>query len=118
METDGSRRPAGSAPITFELHRSFLEHMAVMHAAYLGSDDGVELWLDENMVYSCAYFENGDEDLATAQIKKIDHILTKIQLQPGQRLLDIPWVDAVRAVGASVCWVAIASLLPKSVDEM
>jgi cyclopropane-fatty-acyl-phospholipid synthase len=41
------------------------------------------------MVYSCAYFENGDEDLATAQIKKIDHILTKIQVQPGQRLLDI-----------------------------
>ena len=41
------------------------------------------------MVYSCAYFENGDEDLATAQLKKIDHILTKIQLQPGQRLLDI-----------------------------
>lgn len=48
-----------------------------------------KLWLDENMVYSCAYFENGDEDLATAQLKKIDHILTKIQLQPGQRLLDI-----------------------------
>src|SRR5258708_38077645 len=45
--------------------------------------------LEPNMVYSCAYFENGDEDLATAQIKKIDHILTKIQLQPGQRLLDI-----------------------------
>jgi cyclopropane-fatty-acyl-phospholipid synthase len=48
-----------------------------------------KLWLDENMVYSCAYFETGDEDLATAQIKKIDHILTKIQLQPGQQLLDI-----------------------------
>ena len=48
-----------------------------------------QLWLDENMVYSCAYFENGEEDLATAQLKKIDHILTKIQLQPGQRLLDI-----------------------------
>ncbi len=53
------------------------------------SNEFYKLWLDENMVYSCAYFENGDEDLATAQIKKIDHILTKIQLQPGQRLLDI-----------------------------
>jgi cyclopropane-fatty-acyl-phospholipid synthase len=41
------------------------------------------------MVYSCAYFENGDEDLATAQLKKIDHILTKIELKPGQTLLDI-----------------------------
>jgi cyclopropane-fatty-acyl-phospholipid synthase len=46
-------------------------------------------WLDPNMVYSCAYFENGDETLASAQMKKIDHILTKIRLQPGQRLLDI-----------------------------
>lgn len=53
------------------------------------SNEFYKLWLDENMVYSCAYFENGDEDLATAQLKKIDHILTKIQLQPGQRLLDI-----------------------------
>jgi cyclopropane-fatty-acyl-phospholipid synthase len=46
-------------------------------------------WLDPNMVYSCAYFENGDEDLATAQTKKIDHILRKIGLRPGQALLDI-----------------------------
>ncbi|CAB3719763.1 SAM-dependent methyltransferase [Trinickia soli] len=53
------------------------------------SNEFYKLWLDENMVYSCAYFENGDEDLATAQIKKIDHILTKIQVRPGHRLLDI-----------------------------
>lgn len=53
------------------------------------SNDFYKLFLDENMVYSCAYFETGDEDLATAQIKKIDHILTKIQVQPGDRLLDI-----------------------------
>ncbi|WP_050477422.1 SAM-dependent methyltransferase [Herbaspirillum rhizosphaerae] len=53
------------------------------------SNDFYKLFLDENMVYSCAYFETGDEDLATAQIKKIDHILTKIQVRPGDRLLDI-----------------------------
>lgn len=46
-------------------------------------------WLDPRMVYSCAYFENGDEDLATAQVKKIDHILKKIDLRPGHTLLDI-----------------------------
>ena len=46
-------------------------------------------WLDPAMVYSCAYFERGDESLALAQQKKIDHILTKVRLQPGQRLLDI-----------------------------
>src|ERR1700709_1360942 len=53
------------------------------------SNEFYQLWLDDNMVYSCAYFENGDEDLATAQIKKIDHILRKIQVQPGHKLLDI-----------------------------
>jgi cyclopropane-fatty-acyl-phospholipid synthase len=53
------------------------------------SNDFYRVWLDENMVYSCAYFENGDEDLATAQLKKIDHILTKIRVEPGHTLLDI-----------------------------
>jgi cyclopropane-fatty-acyl-phospholipid synthase len=47
------------------------------------------LFLDPAMVYSCAYFENGDEDLETAQRKKIDHILTKIGVRPGHTLLDI-----------------------------
>lgn len=53
------------------------------------SNDFYAAWLDPAMVYSCAYFENGDEDLATAQQKKIDHILRKIDLRPGQTLLDI-----------------------------
>jgi cyclopropane-fatty-acyl-phospholipid synthase len=53
------------------------------------SNEFYQVWLDPDMVYSCAYFENGDENLAEAQRKKIDHVLTKIQLRPGQTLLDI-----------------------------
>jgi cyclopropane-fatty-acyl-phospholipid synthase len=53
------------------------------------SNDFYRAFLDPSMVYSCAYFETGEEDLATAQLKKIDHILAKIDLQPGQSLLDI-----------------------------
>jgi cyclopropane-fatty-acyl-phospholipid synthase len=53
------------------------------------SNDFYQAWLDPRMVYSCAYFENGDETLEQAQLKKIDHILTKVQLRPDQRLLDI-----------------------------
>jgi len=53
------------------------------------SNEFYQAWLDPAMVYSCAYFENGDETLAEAQLKKIDHILVKIGLRPGQRLLDI-----------------------------
>lgn len=62
---------------------------AAIRYHYDVSNDFYGAWLDPAMVYSCAYFENGDEDLATAQIKKIDHILNKIGLQPGHTLLDI-----------------------------
>ncbi|WP_424647603.1 class I SAM-dependent methyltransferase [Chromobacterium vaccinii] len=53
------------------------------------SDTFYTLWLDPLMVYSCAYFETGEECLAEAQVKKMDHILTKLKLTPGQTLLDI-----------------------------
>lgn len=69
-------------------HSKARDHAAIQYH-YDISNDFYKLWLDENLVYSCAYFEHGDEDLRTAQIKKIDHILTKIQIQPGQTLLDI-----------------------------
>ncbi|HEU5435001.1 MAG TPA: cyclopropane-fatty-acyl-phospholipid synthase family protein [Telluria sp.] len=62
---------------------------AAVRYHYDVSNDFYQSWLDPAMVYSCAYFENGDEDLATAQRKKIDHILAKIDLRPGHRLLDI-----------------------------
>lgn len=48
-----------------------------------------QLWLDPQMVYSCAYFENGDEDLASAQLAKLRHLCRKLRLQPGERLLDV-----------------------------
>ncbi|RJG05230.1 class I SAM-dependent methyltransferase [Noviherbaspirillum cavernae] len=60
-----------------------------IHFHYDVSNEFYATWLDENMVYSCAYFENGDEDLGTAQLKKIDHILNKIQVKSGDTLLDI-----------------------------
>ncbi|MES2074902.1 MAG: cyclopropane-fatty-acyl-phospholipid synthase family protein [Pseudomonadota bacterium] len=53
------------------------------------SNEFYQQFLDPAMVYSCAYFETGAEDLAAAQTKKIDHILRKVELRPGQRLLDI-----------------------------
>jgi cyclopropane-fatty-acyl-phospholipid synthase len=62
---------------------------AAIHYHYDVSNEFYGAWLDPAMVYSCAYFENGDEDLACAQLKKIDHIFAKIDLRPGQTLLDI-----------------------------
>ena len=47
------------------------------------------LWLDQRMVYSCAYFQTETTDLDTAQAAKLDLICRKLRLQPGERLLDI-----------------------------
>jgi cyclopropane-fatty-acyl-phospholipid synthase len=62
---------------------------AAIQYHYDVSNEFYAQWLDPNMLYSCAYFEQGTEDLATAQLKKIDHILTKIDLRPNHTLLDI-----------------------------
>ncbi len=47
------------------------------------------LWLDERMVYSCAYFETGAEDIDAAQQAKLEHICRKLRLAPGERFLDV-----------------------------
>jgi cyclopropane-fatty-acyl-phospholipid synthase len=53
------------------------------------SNEFYSLWLDRNMVYSCGYFRTADDSLEAAQLQKIDHILTKLRIRPGERLLDI-----------------------------
>lgn len=53
------------------------------------SDDFYALWLDPLRVYSCAYYRQPTLSLAQAQEAKLDHICRKLDLQPGERLLDI-----------------------------
>jgi cyclopropane-fatty-acyl-phospholipid synthase len=47
------------------------------------------LWLDERMVYSCAYFRSETDSLDQAQLAKLDHICRKLMLEPGQEFLDV-----------------------------
>lgn len=51
--------------------------------------DFFRLWLDPEMVYSCAYFETGRESLAAAQLAKLRHVCRKLRLAPGEYLLDL-----------------------------
>ncbi len=53
------------------------------------SNEFYALFLDRNMIYSCAYYRHVDDSLDTAQEQKLDHILNKLMLQPGERFLDI-----------------------------
>ncbi|MEW4467283.1 cyclopropane-fatty-acyl-phospholipid synthase family protein [Parasphingorhabdus sp. JC815] len=48
-----------------------------------------ELFLDKDMQYSCAYWTNPDNTLEQAQLDKKAHIAAKLDLKPGQRVLDI-----------------------------
>jgi cyclopropane-fatty-acyl-phospholipid synthase len=83
-------KPEGKfARIARNFHHTKKKDEEAIRYHYDVSNDFYGMWLDENMVYSCAYFENGDENLAAAQLKKIDHILNKIQVRPGHTLLDI-----------------------------
>ncbi len=53
------------------------------------SNEFYKLFLDPEMQYSCAYFSSWTEELAQAQQNKLDMICRKLQLQPGDRFLDI-----------------------------
>lgn len=59
------------------------------------------LFLDPEMLYTCAYFQDWNDDLPTAQQNKLEMICRKLRLQPGDRLLDIGcgW-------GALICYAA------------
>jgi len=48
-----------------------------------------KLFLDEDMQYSCAYFERPDMTLEEAQLAKKRHIAAKMRMKPGQSVLDI-----------------------------
>ena len=48
-----------------------------------------KLWLDQDMLYSCAYFSSPEDSLEQAQQNKLRHIAAKLDLKPGMRVLDI-----------------------------
>ncbi len=52
-------------------------------------NDFYRLFLDPQMIYSCAYFAGENDDLDQAQTNKLDMICRKLRLQPGDRFLDI-----------------------------
>ena len=60
----------------------------VAHHYDLGNEF-YRLFLDEGMQYSCAYFLSDDDTLEQAQRNKLRLLAAKLNLSPGQRVLDI-----------------------------
>jgi cyclopropane-fatty-acyl-phospholipid synthase len=53
------------------------------------SDELFSLFLDSDRQYSCAYYRAENDDLETAQLAKKQHIAAKLNIRPGQHILDI-----------------------------
>ncbi len=91
LKLPSNRRPSitgSSAELEGETHSRERDRQAIKYH-YDVSNEFYSLWLDKNMVYSCAYFATPCDDIDTAQEQKLDYICRKLRLKPGERLLDI-----------------------------
>ena len=57
-----------------------------VHSHYDLGNDFYRLWLDRQMLYTCAYFPTADAALEDAQIAKMDLVCRKLRLRPGDRV--------------------------------
>ncbi|MFV1993291.1 MAG: class I SAM-dependent methyltransferase [Acidiferrobacterales bacterium] len=87
------------------------------------SNEFYHLWLDPEMVYSCAYFRDEQQSLADAQREKLDYLCRKLRLQPGQTLLDIGcgWgalaIHAARHYGVTVHGITLSEAQQRFANE-
>jgi cyclopropane-fatty-acyl-phospholipid synthase len=59
-----------------------------IHRHYDLGNDFYRLWLDERMVYTCAYFPTPTASLEDAQVAKMEHVCRKVGLRPGGRVIE------------------------------
>jgi cyclopropane-fatty-acyl-phospholipid synthase len=96
---------------------------AAIQYHYDVGNDFYKLYLDKRMVYSCAYFPTGTEDLDTAQARKLDMICRKLRLRAGEHLLDIGcgWgglvIYAAQHYGVSALGVTLSEQQHKLANE-
>jgi cyclopropane-fatty-acyl-phospholipid synthase len=59
-----------------------------IHRHYDLTTDFYRLWLDPQLVYTCAYYPSPSATLEQAQAAKLDYVCRKVQLRPGERVVD------------------------------
>ena len=59
-----------------------------VHSHYDLGNDFYKLWLDRQLVYTCAYFPEPSATLEEAQEAKLDYVCRKLHLQPGERVVE------------------------------
>lgn len=79
-----------------------------VHHHYDLGNDFYKLWLDDQLLYTCAYFPTRDVTLEAAQIAKMDLVCRKLRLSSGERIVEAGcgWgafaLHAARRYGARV----------------
>jgi cyclopropane-fatty-acyl-phospholipid synthase len=65
-------------------------HAANIHTHYDAiGQDVFESFLGPTMAYTCGYATSPDDDLETMQLGKLDRICQKLELKPGERMVDL-----------------------------
>lgn len=81
-----------SDPAAYRRHQPNLNSPAEsrrnIHHHYDIGNDFYQLWLDEQLVYTCAYFPEPDVSLEDAQAAKMDLVCRKLRLRPGQAVVE------------------------------
>ena len=124
LASNTQRRPLPSWTAGFDAARFIIRRImqfnpterARRNVAHHYDIDGAiyDLFLDRDRQYSCAYFVK-DMGLDAAQVAKKRHLVAKLALEPGQRVLDIGsgWgglgIYLAKAVGANVTGVTLST---------
>ena len=81
-----------------------------VRAHYDLGNDFYAAWLDPTMTYSSARFASPDQSLEAAQLNKIHGLLDRLELRPGQRLLEIGCGWGSMAIEAAKRGVSVVGL--------
>lgn len=91
LASRGRRRPGWMAKVKGTLSQANHRRLARRNVAhhYDLSLDLYQRFLDEDLQYSCAFFEQPDLSLEAAQAAKKHRLMSKLLLRPHHRVLDI-----------------------------
>ena len=107
------RRPSTELLLAGERHSPQRDAEAIRYHYDVGNEF-FALFLDPSMTYSCALFSRGAQTLEEAQHAKLDLIAGKLELQAGQRVLDVGcgWgsfaIHAAREYGVYVTGITLS----------
>ncbi len=88
----GARRGALSRVVNNWRHRprrnTLVGSRNNIHRHYDIGNEFYSLWLGQTMAYTCAYYPTADASLDEAQVAKMDHVCRKLQLKPGDSVVE------------------------------